>query len=315
MKEIGGYFGLDQLIKNEYHKNLIALNTGRNSLLYILRAKNIKKLYIPYYLCDSISHMLSKEEYDFEYYAINDSFYPNFDKKLNDFEYIYIVNYYGQLTNRSIRKLKEKYGQIIIDNVQSFFQRPVNGVDTIYSCRKFFGVPDGAYLSTDAKLDYELKTDISKDRMKHILGRFEENASEYYAYFQENDKNFKKTPLMKMSNLTKNIMGAIDYNYVKKVRNENYFYIADKLGSLNILNISKPDGPFAYPFYIANGIEIRKKLAEKKIYVPILWPNVLKDCKKDTLEYDYAANILPLPCDQRYSINDMNRLIDTILED
>lgn len=59
MEEIGGYFELEELIKNEYYKNLIALNTGRNALYYVLKALNIKKLYIPYYLCDSISNMLS----------------------------------------------------------------------------------------------------------------------------------------------------------------------------------------------------------------------------------------------------------------
>ena len=46
-----------------------------------------------------------------------------------------------------------------------------------------------------------------------------------------------------------------------------------------------------------NGIEIRKKLAEKKIYLPNLWPNILNENLEDTIDYHYAANILPLPCD------------------
>ena len=57
--EIGGYFGLESLISNEYHKGLVALNTARNALLYVLRARKIKKLYIPYYLCNSISEILN----------------------------------------------------------------------------------------------------------------------------------------------------------------------------------------------------------------------------------------------------------------
>lgn len=39
MDEIGGYFQLEQLISNEYYNNLISLNTGRNALLYLLKAK------------------------------------------------------------------------------------------------------------------------------------------------------------------------------------------------------------------------------------------------------------------------------------
>ena len=48
-----GYLELDEFIDNEYYKDLIRLNTGRNAL-YIIKAKKIKKRYIPYYLCNSI---------------------------------------------------------------------------------------------------------------------------------------------------------------------------------------------------------------------------------------------------------------------
>ena len=124
---------------------------------------------------------------------------------------------------------KQKYGRIILDNTHAFFQKPLDGVDTIYSCRKFFGVPDGAYLSTDTVLNEELEIDVSKDRMVHILGRFEGNASDYYNDFKENDASFKLEPLKYMSKLTRNILGAIDYEKVKRTRNENYAYLADRL--------------------------------------------------------------------------------------
>jgi hypothetical protein len=313
MKEIGGYFGLDQLVNNEYYKNLLSLNTGRNALLYLLKAKNIQKLYIPYYLCNSVSNMLEKHEFDFEYYHIDADFNPIFNKKLCEGEYLYIVNYYGQLTNDKVIHLNQKYGKIILDNTHAFFQKPIDGVDTIYSCRKFFGVSDGAYLSTDSVLDEEIEIDISKDRMTHILGRFEGTASDYYSNFQENDASFKFEPLKYMSKLTKNILGAIDYEKVKEIRDENYAYLESKLKKINKLRLITLEGAFAYPFYLENGVEIRKKLAAKKIYIPTLWPNVLEDTPESSLEYDYAANILPLPCDQRYGIEDMKYMINKIL--
>ena len=179
--EIGGYFGLEPLISNEYYKDLLALNTARNALLYILKARKIQKLYIPYYLCDSVSEMCNREGYKYEFYHINSGFLPVFEKALSDNEYLYIVNYYGQISYEQIKKLQAKYKRIIIDNVQAFFQKPVQGIDTIYSCRKFFGVPDGAYLSTDCKLEEDLPDDVSSGRLKHLLGRFETgSASTYY---------------------------------------------------------------------------------------------------------------------------------------
>lgn len=309
MREIGGYFELDQFINKPYYNDMIELNTGRNSLAYLIIAKDIKKVYIPHYLCDSVSGVLKMLSVDYEGYSIDKNFNPLFDKKLEKDQYLYIVNYYGQISNSSIRSFKEQYEAIIIDNTQSFFQKPVQGIDTIYSLRKYFGVPDGAYLSNDKILEVSLEEEKSNHRMKHILGRFEGEASTYYNDFKENDESFKMLPLKKMSRLSKNILGAIDYEKVRLRRHQNFLYLHDNLGNSNVLDIRVPDGPFSYPYYVKNGIVVRKALAEKKIYIPTLWPNVLRDNKESTTEYDYAANILPIPCDQRYDIKDMKRII------
>jgi hypothetical protein len=310
MKEIGGYFGLEQLVSNEYYKDLIPLNNGKNALLYVLKTRSINKIYIPYYLCNSVSDMCIRNGYKFEYYKIDAEFMPIFNKTLADDEYLYVVNYYGQLTNGKVLELKHRFAQIILDNIQAFFQKPLDGIDTIYSCRKFFGVPDGAHLSTDVRINEDLAVDNSRERMTHILGRYEGIASDYYNHFKNNDASSKSEPLKYMSKLTHNILGAIDYERVRWIRNKNYAYLEREFGAQNKLKLVVPDGAFAYPFYMENGIEIRKVLAQKKIYIPTLWPNVLNDMPKDSVEHDYAANILPLPCDQRYSIDDMKCLVE-----
>ena len=216
------------------------------------------------------------------------------------------------MTEGKVLDLKRQYVQIILDNIQAFFQKPLAWIDTIYSCRKFFGVLDGGYLSTDAKLNEELEVDVSRDRMTHILGRYEGAASDYYSYFQNNDASFKIEPLKYMSKLTHNILGAIDYERVRRIRNENYAYLESELGGQNKLNLITPNGAFAYPFYMENGIEIRKALVQKKIYISTLWPNVLADTPEESIEYKYVKNILPLPCDQRYGIEDMKYLVEEL---
>ena len=158
-----------------------------------------------------------------------------------------------------------------------------------------------------------LSQDASKDRMTHVLGRYEgENASDYYAAFKSNDRSFKDLPLMEMSKLTHNLLKAADYDSICQKREENFEYLHKALGDKNKLKLKTPIGPYAYPFYCKNGMEIKKKLAEKKIYVPTLWPNVLT--MHGSLEKDYAENILPLPCDQRYGIEDMQRMVEDLLK-
>ena len=86
MREIGGYFELDSLINSPYHENLVELNTGRNSLLYLVKAKKISKIYLPYFLCNSVSDMLGKHGINFEYYYIGKDFLPIFKEKLKKVE-------------------------------------------------------------------------------------------------------------------------------------------------------------------------------------------------------------------------------------
>lgn len=312
MKEIGGYFELEKLISNEYHKSLIALNSGRNALIYILRSRKIEKLHIPYYLCESVYEILKKYNYKYEFYKIKEDFTPNFEGNLEKNEYLYIVNYYGQLNNEIQKKLKDKYKNIIVDNTHSFFQEPLKNIDTIYNCRKWFGVPDGAYLSTNKILQTKLEKDKSSERMKHLLGRFEETASEYYKYFQKNDEIFEKLELKQMSDLTHNILGAIDYEDIKNKRKRNYQMLEKGLKKINKMKLKEQEVPFCYPLYLENAVEIKKKLAKQKVYIPTLWPNVLNEVPEESIEYKYVKNILPVPCDQRYNEEDMKRIIELI---
>jgi hypothetical protein len=112
-----------------------------------------------------------------------------------------------------------------------------------------------------------------------------------------------------MSKLTHNILGAINYERVRQIRNENYAYLERELGKQKKLKLTTPDGAFAYPFYVENGIEIRKALVKKKINIPTLWPNVLNDTLEECFEYKFVKNILPLPCDQRYGIEGMEYIV------
>ena len=178
--------------------------------------------------------------------------------------------------------------------------------------RKYFGVADGAYLATEAAGAETYDIDISNQRMGFLLGRFEETASKYYQEYKENEDEFNEMPIRKMSALTHNLLRGIDYERVKQVRKSNFQYLQKLLGDYNLLHLREPEGPFAYPFLVEGGEKLRKKLLEKKIYIPVLWPNVLNECEKNSLEYRYAQEILPLPVDQRYTVKDMEYIAENI---
>ena len=314
MKEIGGFLECELFNGKEYYEDSIAFNTATNALKYIILAKHITKIYIPFYLCDSVSLMLAREKIAFDYYHIDANFMPIFDTHLNNDEFLYVVNYYGQIDEKTITKMKLSFKNIIVDNVQAFFEKPIVGIDTIYSCRKFFGVPDGSYVYTNSVLNADIEIDnTSCERVRHLFGRIDKNAHDYYSVFKQNEDYLKSAPLRKMSKTTHNFLKKIDYQTAKKTREENYSALDKKLRTLNGLSFRFPVGPYVYPFYCKNGLKVRKSLAKKGIYIPILWPNVL-DIGNET-ERDYTENILPVPCDQRYCKKDMEFLAQAIIDE
>lgn len=79
MKEIGGFMELEFAKKKEFHDKALKLNTGRNALEYVLEANNYGKIYLPYYVSESVLEPVEKMGVSFEYYHIDGHFFPQFD--------------------------------------------------------------------------------------------------------------------------------------------------------------------------------------------------------------------------------------------
>lgn len=314
-KEIGGYFELEEMSGSEYYPDLYKVNLGRTALLWLLESRKYSKIFLPVYLCRSVIDSCLQNNIDVEYYNLDaDLNILLEERKLEDFECLYLVSYYGQLSDESILKYKEIYGNIIVDHTHAFFQKPLKGTDTIYSCRKYWGVSDGAYLATDVKLADNKPIDVSAGRLSHILGRYDEDAGKYYSAMLANAHGYDGMEIRRMSRLTENLLKGIDYNKSKIQRENNYSLLKTLLPSDSVFNRITPEGPFAYPYYCKGGIELRRWLAEHKIFVPTYWKNITEEFDKNSLEYQWAANILPLPCDQRYGEEEMKYMAAMIRE-
>ena len=315
MKPIGGYFSLELQTGEHEHKNAIMLNTARNCLEYILLAKQYTKLYIPYYTCEVFIEPLKRNNIDYQFYHVDESLEPVKTYKLSANEAFLYTNYFGA-KNDAVKQLSKVYGkQLIVDSAQAFFAQPVNGIDTFYSARKFFGVADGGFLYTDGILNKSLERDMSFDRMSHLLKRIDISAEAAYDDFHKNDDSLKDVSIRKMSRLTDRILRGIDYKTIKFQRIRNFCFLNSILGKMNTLPIDfscNDNVPMVYPFWGRDKC-LRKKLIANKVYVATFWPNVFDWCNENDMEYILAKNIIPLPIDQRYNEEDMQQIIDIIL--
>lgn len=312
MKALSGYFQLEiPSTHPHYHKNALRLNTARAAIDYVLQAKKIKKIYLPYYLCESVSEYLNK--YEIVFYHINNLFFPEITDEISEEKMIIYPNYYG-IHDQAVSRVVETYQHVLIDNTQSFFSYPLKNIDTVYSARKFFGVPDGAYLYTSSTLNKEIETDFSHSRFDSLLKRFELGPEAGYAQHLSTEDLFRTEPIKQMSKLTDSILSAIDYNLIKTMRQKNFAYLHSKLRHLNQIDIpllSEENVPMVYPFLKKSEV-LRSALIAEKIYIPTWWGFTKSFKEVSPWEKKLCDYMLPLPIDHHCSFSDLDRIIKVV---
>lgn len=320
MKEIGGYFEFEHFEGQEYYPDLFKFNLGRCAIVWFLKQMDCKTVFVPRLMCDSVTDALRDADIIVRGYPVREDFLPDFTAvpkpPLPSDVWILVMNYYGQMTDHEVRSIHEAYRSVLFDYTHAFFQRPLPGIHAVMSVRKFFGVSDGAYLAAPEGIAMPEEQDSSMDRLTHIMGRFEKDAGSFYQKMLDNAHSYIGSPAKRMSPLTENFLKSFEYTRIADTRLRNYLHLMSRLQQKNPLraHLRIPDnGPFCYPFYTENGIAVRKKLAEQKLFIPTYWSNVIRDMPQDSVEYRYAANILALPCDQRYSAADMDTVADAVL--
>ena len=312
MKEIGGYFGLELGVNTlgGYHPQALALNTGRNALEYILRSRGYNKVYLPDFYCDVMLEPMHQLGILYEFYEIGMDF--TFEPfTLPDGACIVYINYFG-VQQAYIQLLRRQYPTLIVDNAQAFYEAPLPDTDTYYSCRKFFGVPDGAYLYTSQPLGRTLGTDVSAERYRHLAGRLDTGASDWYATYQQAENALCGLELLQMSPSTNALMQNIRYTPLAAQRSANYELLHKQLNSINQLSLPPHSTGICYP--LLNNARLKSKLIQNKIFVPTYWPNVLKESSKESAAYQLAENLICIPTDHRYDAADMERIVKLILE-
>lgn len=313
-KAIGGYFGFEfNGTGDEFHKNLKRLNTARNAIALILEKRRYSKVYLPIYTCGVLIDAIKKLDIEIAFYSITANLEIDTFPHLNDTEVLLYTNYFG-FKDDYILQLEQSIPNLIIDNAQAFFSLPAKNADTVYCPRKFFGVADGAYLSTNLELNLHLERDVSFNRVSHLFKRLELGPEAGFEDFKINEKNLDNEPLKEMSVLTQSILTkSIDYNFVAKRRNLNYNYLHNHLQHLNTLPIKFDEGlsPMVYPF-LSNSKDLREKLIENRVFVAAYWLDVLERCEKDSLEHFYTSNLVALPIDQRYGEGEMKQIVELV---
>lgn len=315
MRPIGGFLGLElhKGNKRPYH-DAIALNTGRSCFLFILQKLKPTRVYLPYFICDSLLQPLINSGMQFDFYSLDTTLELKNPPKLNNqTELIVYVNYFG-LKSTYISTLRELYpDQLVVDDTQAFFQLGYPGLWSFNSARNFFGVPDGAYLYSPEKIR-QPKRAPSNPAWDHLINGLIGNQEEGYQQFLEHESSLDHQ-MRSMSTLSSLILNQVDYEEIACRRRDNFNRLHQALGHLNLFDLNLEEGqvPLYYPFLSSS--PLRQRLIASKIFVPHLWAEVQTRKRKGfDWEKRLARTLSPLPVDQRYNARDMDSVISKVTD-
>lgn len=138
------------------------------------------------------------------------------------------------------------------------------------------------------------------------------DSKEYLELFHETEESLEKCKISACSYDDIKSAEQLDVDFIKKTRRENARLIIDKLRKYCLFkNLKKNDCPLCVPILYENRDKLRQYLISKEIYCPIHWP------KPKQVNNDFASELyekeLSLVCDQRYTKEDMNRIVNAIL--
>jgi hypothetical protein len=315
---IGGYFELELSgQRNQVFPEALRFQSARSAFYALLRAARPSRVWMPRYLCDTMYAPLQELGIDCQQYSIDESFDIVGDPGLGDGEWLYYVNYFG-VHDSKVDAVLAHFGRerVVVDNCQAFFSKPRECVATIYSPRKFFGVPDGGLLLTSIEVELPEQRDTgSLMRSAHLVERMAGTPEAGYASYKAAEHSLEQLAPRRMSQLTDAILSTVDLDRARSRRNENFRALHTELASFNrcALDAARIDGPLCYPLLI-DAPGLREHLIASRVFVATYWPDVRDRVESTAAEATLVDQVMPLPCDQRYGAAEMVRVAQACLD-
>lgn len=306
---VGGYFQLELATRSEpAFPHARRFQSARASFIALLRVGRPKRVWMPRYICDSVRAALQDAGVECVHYGLDQEFNIVGHLALRSDDWLYYVNYFG-IGAASVDRVLATYNpnQVVLDYCQAFFAPQRRCLALIYSPRKFFGVPDGGLLVTD--LDIPVPAEIDRgsvDRARYLLERLDASPEAGYSSYKVAEQSLEQMEPRRISQLSSRMLDAVDVDRAREIRNENFAFLHQVLGQYNLLTIDHDqiNGPMCYPF-LRKADGLKSHLINNRIFVPTYWDEVLQIVASETWEAFLVRNLCPLPCDQRYSVDEM----------
>lgn len=347
--EVGSYFSIGdiEIMKFEQIKSWLPQTgdfsyvfSGRSAIEYaiedILHQKKVKNVYMPSYCCTSMIQPFLSKGIDVQYYNVVYDFNKGIVYEIDtsiECDIFFIMSYFGLEEPKFDFIINEflSRGTIIIEDITHRLLCNTNyspNVDySVASIRKWIPIPSGGYIVKHNGLLYNKPT-INSDHL--VLSKIEAMKEKYLflqgekicknSYiekFKKFEENLNEVNLdYNIDSFSFNIIRHVDIEKIKIRRRKNGKILYDGIQGLDYIKplIPNPDFENCCPLFIPVMVKenkrdsLQKFLINHNVYCPVHWPNNIG------LNNKIQENELSLVCDQRYSENDMNYVLNLIMQ-
>jgi dTDP-4-amino-4,6-dideoxygalactose transaminase len=323
MKLIGGVFGLDDPSPRasplpHLAGRAVEFVNARSAIAFALRRLRSARVWLPSYLCDAI--IASGPET--HRYPIDANLRIASSDWLDDLrpnDAVLIVHYFGfRREARFIEAAVARGAHVIEDAAQALFAEPgPPSACIVYSPRKFVGVPDGGIVVWNR--NFAPAAELAAPPREWWLGALSASllrrdfdrggaGREWLERFQESERR-ALTGDFRISDLSAALLRhGIDFATVRAQRIANYRRLLRHLGDVALFpHLDEETVPLGFPLRVANRANVLEQLHAANIYPAIHWPLThVPEAFADS--HRLSREIMTLPCDQRYSQDDMDRM-------
>ena len=321
-------------------KNVQKFRSGRDALKAIaINFKNkTNKVLLPALCCESMVLPFVMNGYNVVFYKLNPDYTANveyIETKLEKGCIFLYMSYFGiqpfDLTQ--LEKWRKQYGVTFVEDrthnaLHNLEESGFVPDLTMLSIRKWIAVLDGGLLWGKDRISANIITDsrFSDIREQAMLKKslYLENGDEslkgeYLSDLSRASLVLDETNIPStMTNRSIQIIQKLDLDKIlsQRIKNVNELQVGlrklEKSGEISFITKTPQESTLYFPILVKARDLLQKKLAQQKIYCPVIWP-VPKQAVGVCEVADYTAkHMLAIPCDQRYDIKDMRYIADTI---
>ena len=313
---IGGYFELELApTTGVLYPQAIAYQSARAAFLSLLwQSPHVSRVWVPNYICDAMLAPVRTAGKEISFYNLDEQLACSTEVTLSPGDLLLYVNYFG-ICSAQCDVLLQRFdpAQIVFDCSQAFYAQPLSCYASIYSPRKFFGVPDGGLLVTAIPVTPpEFQDTGSGNRMRHLIKRLGGTAETGYQDFRRAEESLDDTEPRGMSAITQRLLQSVNFEAARVARNRNFSYLRQYLDKTNTLILPREiDGPHCYPYMPDHPVS-KDNLIHNRVFVATYWPDALGRVGANSFEAKLVNQCLPIPCDQRYSDANLSRILDLL---